>query len=83
MRLIEPEEMNDFRSVLRKFNLSAEDFDLNETDTTDPKTDEIVALTGSVTITRKSTAREKEYAIGDGSTWVSQFRRDVGRGIFN
>lgn len=83
MRLIEPEEMNDFRSVLRKFNLSEKDFDLKETDTTDPKTDETLALTGFVTITRKSTGREKEYAIGDGSTWLSQFRRDVERGTFN
>ncbi len=83
MKLIEPDEMADFHKVLARFNLPAEDFDLRETDTTDPKTDEIFALTGFVTITRKSTGREREYPIGDASTWVAQFQRDVLLKVFD
>jgi hypothetical protein len=83
VKLIEPDEMADFREVLARFDLPAEDFDLNETDTTDPQTDEILALTGFVTITRKSTGRQAQYPIGDGSTWVAQFQRDVLREKFD
>ena len=51
--------------------------DLSETDTTDPKTDEIFALDGFVVITRKSTQKQKQYPIGDGSAWVEAFARDL------
>ena len=83
MKLIEPEEMEDFHKVLARFKLSAEDFDLVETDTTDPQSDEIFGLTGFVTITRKSTGKQNEYPIGDGSTWVAQFQRDILGKIFD
>ncbi len=48
MKLIEPGEMEDFYKVLARFNLSAEDFDLVETDTTDPQSDEIFGLTDRI-----------------------------------
>jgi hypothetical protein len=82
MKLIEPDELEDFRSVLARFKLAAEDFALAETDTTDPKTDEIPALTGFVTITRKSTGRQAQYPTGDDSHWVEEFSRDLGEGLF-
>jgi len=83
VKLIEPDEMEDFRKVLARSNLSAEEFDLAETDTTDPQSDEIFGLTGFVTITRKSTGKQNQYPIGDGSTWVTQFQRDVLRKVFD
>lgn len=82
MKLIEQNEKDDFQAVLRRFNLSAEDFDLTETDTTDPKTDEIFALTGFVVVTRKSTNLKAQYPIGDGSRWVSEFERDIAKNLF-
>lgn len=82
MKLIEPDEKHDFHTVLAKQHLSARDFVLQEMDTTDPKTDEIFALTGFVTVTRKSTDCKKQYPIGDGSTWVSEFQRDLLKGVF-
>jgi hypothetical protein len=83
MKLIEPDEMEDFHKVLARFKLSAKDFDLVETDTTDPQSDEIFGLTGFVTITRKSTGKQNHYPIGDGSTWVAQFQRDIVKKIFD
>lgn len=83
MKLIEQDEKDDFKSVLVRFNLSEADFDLTEADTTDPKTDEIFALTGIVTVTRKSTNRKAQYPIGDGSKWVEEFERDVARNLFD
>lgn len=77
MKLIEQDEMNDFHAVLKRFSLSAEDFDLAETDTTDSKTDEVFALTGFVVVTQKSTRLKAQYPIGDGSRWVEEFGRDI------
>jgi hypothetical protein len=83
MELIEPDEMTDFAAVLARYHLDTDDFGLSEIDTTDPQTDEIFALTGTLTVTQKSTGRQKQYPIGDGSTWVAEFQRDVIEGFFH
>lgn len=82
MKLIEQAEKDDFQAVLKRFSLPAEDFDLAETDTTDARTDEILALTGFVVVTQKSTNAKAEYPIGDGSRWVEEFERDVEKHLF-
>jgi hypothetical protein len=83
MGLVEPDEMTEFETVLTRYHLEKGDFELSEIDTTDPKTDEILALTGMLTVTQKSTGSRKQYTIGDGSTWVAEFRRDVSEGYFH
>ena len=83
MKLIEPGEQKDFHAVLQARHLAADDFELHEVDTTDPKTDEILGLTGFVTVSRKSSGRKTQYPIGDGSTWVAEFERDLMRGAFD
>ena len=70
MKLIGQDELDAYRAVLARFGLRGNDFDLSETDTTDPKTDEVFALEGFVVITRRSTQRQKEYPIGDGSACI-------------
>jgi hypothetical protein len=77
MKLIEPDELKDFQKVLERFHLTADEFALCETDTTDPKTDEVYGLTGAVKITRKSNGRQHEYTTGDGSRWVEEFEADL------
>ncbi|TDN61134.1 transcriptional regulator [Paraburkholderia sp. BL10I2N1] len=83
MRLIEPDEHKDFLATLERSGLAEGDFDLLETDTTDPKGDENLGLQGYVTITRLSTQVMKEYAIGDESDWLQHFRKDLEAGVFN
>ncbi len=83
MKLIEQDEKDDFQTVLKRFKLSLEDFDLAETDTTDSKTDEIFALTGFVVVTQKSTNLKAQYPIGDGSRWVEEFERDIESNFFS
>jgi len=83
MKLIEPDEKADFHTALHARHLAVDDFELHEIDTTDPKTDEIFALTGFVTVTRKSTGHKRQYPIGDGSHWVEEFRRDLQEGVFD
>jgi len=82
MKLIGQDELDAYRAVLARFGLRGNDFDLSETDTTDPKTDEVFALEGFVVITRRSTQRQKEYPIGDGCAWVEMFERDLARNSF-
>jgi hypothetical protein len=80
--LIEQDEKDKFQGVLKRFKLTMDDFDLAETDTTDPKTDEIIALTGFVVITQKSTNLKAQYPIGDGSRWIEEFERDLKMHLF-
>ena len=82
MKLIEQDERDDFQAVLKRFRLSADDFDLAETDTTDAQSDEVFALTGFVVITQKSTHLKAQYPIGDGSRWVEEFERDIEKNLF-
>jgi len=82
MKLIEQDEMDDFKAVLNRLKLSAEDFELAETDTTDSKTDEIFALTGFVVVTQRSTNLKAQYPIGDGSRWVEEFEKAIEKNLF-
>jgi hypothetical protein len=82
MKLIEQHELEAFHAVLTRFRFRGNDFDLSETDTTDPKTDEVFALEGFVVITRKSTQQQRQYPIGDGSKWVETFERDLAGNLF-
>jgi hypothetical protein len=83
MILIEQDEMDKFQGILKRFKLTMDDFDLVETDTTDPKTDEIIALTGFVVVTQKSTNLKAQYPIGDGARWVEEFERDLEMHLFD
>jgi hypothetical protein len=83
MNLIEPDELKQFQKVLAQFHLTAGEFTLRETDTTDPKTDEIYALTGFVKITRNSNGKQGEYPTGDDSRWVEEFERDLAEKKFD
>lgn len=83
MRLIEPDEREGFLATLQRKGLAEGDFDLLETDTTDPKSDENFGLQGFVTITRLSTHVTKEYTLGDEGDWLQHFRKDLDEGVFD
>lgn len=82
MKLIEQEEKDEFFRILARYHLIADDFVLQETDTTDPQTDEIQALAGFVVVVRKSTMRNVEYPIGDGVRWLKKVESDIVKGAF-
>lgn len=73
MELIEPADMKEFEYILRTNRLLRTDFSLSATDTTDPKTDEVPALQGELTIRRKSTGQTKQYLISDSTSWLDLF----------
>ena len=83
MRLIEPDERQAFLATLQRKGLAEGEFDLLETDTTDPKGDENVGLQGYVTVTRLSTQIAREYPIGFETVWVQHFKPDLEAGVFD
>lgn len=82
MKLLEPNELAEFEVVLRSEHLSPKDFVLTELDTTDPKTDELLAQQGCLTVEYVPTGRSQEYAIGDGLDWLHLFRKDIKDRVF-
>lgn len=82
MRLIEADELQEFSEILKSRSCSPADFELHELDMTDPKSDELSPLKGCVEIRRKSNDVVREYATGDGTSWVSAFEKDLGIGRF-
>lgn len=82
MELIEPSDIKEFEHILRRNRLLRADFSLSATDTTDPKTDEVPALQGELTVRRKSTGQSKQYLISDSTSWLELFRNDIQGGAF-
>jgi hypothetical protein len=82
MELIEPDEIAEFERILRSHHMKRADFAISEIDTTDPKTDEVLALQGALTVQHKSTGQSRQYAIGDGMSWLELFRNDIHSGAF-
>jgi hypothetical protein len=82
MRLIEGDELRQFSEILKSRSCSLADFELQELDLTDPKSDELSPLKGCVEIRRKSNDVVREYATGDGTSWVSAFENDLSTGRF-
>jgi hypothetical protein len=82
MRLIEADELKQFSDILKSRSCSFTDFELYELDMTDPKSDELSPIKGCVEIRRKSNDVVREYATGDGTSWVSVFEKDLGAGCF-
>lgn len=82
MTLIEADELRQFSEILKNRCFTFADFELNELDTTDPKSDELSPIKGFVEIRRKSNNAIREYTTGDSTTWVSSFAKDLDAGHF-
>ncbi|MGW8392711.1 transcriptional regulator [Pseudoduganella sp. HUAS MS19] len=82
MELLEAQDIAEFTKILRRNHLIRADFSLSTTDTTDPKTDEVPALQGELTVRRKSTGQSKQYLISDSTSWLDLFRNDIKGGAF-
>jgi len=83
MKLIESDEMQQVVAILKGWKWSLDDFELSEMDVTDPVSDELAPVRGTVNIRRKANGAERQYLTGDGSVWVLAFQRDLLRGYFS
>lgn len=82
MQLIETDDVAEFEDILRKNRMARGDFSLSAIDITDPKTDEILALQGELTVRCTSTGQAKQYLISDSTSWLELFRNDIRGGAF-
>lgn len=82
MSLIEPDELAEFSRILKSRQYDFMDFDLREIDMTDPKSDELLPITGCVEIRKTSNGAVRVYPTGDGTFWPYGFQRDLEAGQF-
>ena len=79
--MVDDSEKEDFEQAIRNKGFSLDDFELTEK--RDPAQGAGVhAITGTVTIKRKSSGAKKSYQAGHGSAWPAEFENDLRRGVF-
>ncbi|KMY86461.1 hypothetical protein BUMB_03843c [Candidatus Paraburkholderia calva] len=78
MSVIAPDEKADFLAILARRRLEANDFLVQEADTSDI-VDDVYPLQG---IVRQSTRKEREYRVGHGTHWTTEFEQDLNKGAF-
>lgn len=82
MELIAKNDLNKFKKIVKMHGMDTLDFSFQEIDTTDPKSDEIYAQQGLLTIKRKSNGKSNQYAISDDTSWLDLFSKDLIEGVF-
>lgn len=82
MPLIEQGETMHFYSILRSGRLLETDFERQEINTADPKSDQIDPLQGYVRVLRKSTHIAKDYPLQCDVAWVLRLKKDLDGGRF-
>jgi hypothetical protein len=81
MSVIAPDERDQFMAILSRHRLDARDFLVQEGGQNDV-VDDVYPLQGLVTITRRSTLKEREYRTGHGTEWTAAFEKDLNKGVF-
>ncbi|SAK88952.1 hypothetical protein AWB78_04657 [Caballeronia calidae] len=85
MTVIAPDERADFLAILVRHRLDESDFLVQEGGQeggVSDVVDDVYPLQGLVTITRRSTLKEREYRIGHGTDWTAAFEKDLNKGVF-
>ncbi|BAN27087.1 putative uncharacterized protein (plasmid) [Caballeronia insecticola] len=81
MSVIAPDERADFLAILSRHRLDEGDFFVQEGGACDV-VDDVYPLQGLVTITRRSTLKERDYQTGHGTQWPVAFEKDLNKGMF-
>lgn len=79
--MVDASEREDFEQAIRAKGFELDDFELIEK-RDPPGGGEIHAITGTVTIKRKSSGIERSYRAGHRSAWPAEFRDDLNNGVF-
>ena len=74
-------EREDFEQAIRDKGFDLDDFELIE-NRDPPRGGEVHAITGTLTIKRRSTGLERTYQAGYGSAWPAEFSDDLNNGVF-
>jgi hypothetical protein len=80
LKLLGQDEIDDAHALMRAQGFRPGDFEIIQH--ADPSTAFPSAITGRVTLVRKSSQLSKSYEAGNGSSWLVQFESDLKQGIF-
>ncbi len=81
-RLIEMDELEDFRYEIIQKGLSVADFEIKEYPAKNP-TQGIYAIHGEIVIRNRRNGKQKKYSAGMGSAWPAEFADDIKSGYFS
>lgn len=79
--ILDSSEMQDFYGIINKLGFTDTDFELHEV-RYPSSSGPIYAITGDVTITRRSANLNRTYPAGHGSSWLALFYADLAGGNF-
>ncbi len=83
MMLMSYSEHEDYITILKKYQYSKNDFQLNEQDETPYENNSISPITIKITIKNTKTGKEKTYQSGHATKWLSEFEEDIRNNFFN
>lgn len=81
MALLGESERQDFLAIVIGAGFSKEDFELKEIEDK-PTSVGIYAITGTVTVGRKSTGVSRQYSAGHATAWLSEFEAELRGHVF-
>lgn len=80
LSVVEADELDDARSLLKEHGLSESDFEFSQQ--AEPSPAFVSPVVGRLTCLQKSTGRSRTYAAGHASQWLTLFEADLKRGFF-
>jgi len=81
MALLGESERQDFWATIVGAGFSKEDFELTEIEDK-PTNVGIYAITGTVTVRRKSTEVSRQYSAGHATAWLAEFEAELRGHVF-
>lgn len=80
LKLLGQDEIDDAHALMRDQGFRPGDFEIIQH--ADPSLAFPSAVTGTVTLVRKSNRMSKSYEAGNGSSWLVHFENDLKQGLF-
>jgi hypothetical protein len=79
--VIEDDELEDFHASIEAQGYDKDDFELTQS-ANPTSAGSVSAVTGTVTVRRKSTGAKRSYPAGHDSAWPATFDDDLESGVF-
>ena len=81
LNVVGPDEIDDARRLISEIGLRNEDFDFSQRP--DPLPEVPSPISGTMTVTRKSTGANRTYVVGSGVDWLGRFEVDLQARMFD
>lgn len=81
-QVIDGSELDDFRNILLERSLDPDQFEVTELSDASAHRG-VFPVTGSVHVANKATGKARRYQAGHGTSWASEFDRDLAADAFS